>query len=54
LVDVLDRRLFVASADWLAFVPDGLQSFTTKDLATLAATRATGPEDGVLAYAKPE
>lgn len=39
LVDVLDRRLFVESADWLAFVPDGLQSFTTKDLATLAATR---------------
>jgi hypothetical protein len=39
LVDVIDRRLFVNSADWLAFVPDGLQSFTTKDLATLADTR---------------
>ena len=39
LVDVLDRRLFVEAADWLAFVPDGLQSFTTKDLATIAATR---------------
>ena len=39
LVDVLDRRLFGASADWLAFVPAGLQSFTTKDLATIAATR---------------
>jgi hypothetical protein len=39
LVDVLDRRLFVTSADWLAFVPDGLQSFTTKDLATVANTR---------------
>jgi len=39
LMDVLDRRLFVKSADWLAFVPDGLQSFTTKDLATIAATR---------------
>ena len=39
LVDVLDRRLFVESADWLAFVPDGLQSFTTKDLATVADTR---------------
>ena len=38
LVDVLDRRLFGNSADWLAFVPDGLQSFTTKDLATIAAT----------------
>ena len=39
LVDVLDRRLFGNSADWLAFVPDGLQSFTTKDLATIADTR---------------
>ena len=38
LVDVLDRRLFVKSADWLAFVPDGLQSFTTKDLATVKDT----------------
>jgi hypothetical protein len=39
LLDVLDRRVFGASADWLAFVPNGLQSFTTKDLATLANTR---------------
>ena len=39
LVDVLDRRLFVEAADWLAFVPEGLQSFTTKDLAATAATR---------------
>lgn len=39
LVDVIDRRLFGNSADWLAFVPDGLQSFTTKDLATIADTR---------------
>jgi len=38
LVDVLDQRLFGKSADWLAFVPDGLQSFTTKDLATVAET----------------
>jgi hypothetical protein len=38
LMDVLDRRLFGKSADWLAFVPDGLQSFTTKDLATVADT----------------
>jgi len=38
LVNVLDRRLFVKSADWLAFVPDGLQSFTTKDLATVKDT----------------
>jgi len=39
LVEVLDRRLFGKSADWLTFVPDGLQSFTTKDLATVADTR---------------
>ena len=39
LVDVLDRRLFGKSADWLTFVPDGLQSFTTKDLAAVADTR---------------
>ena len=39
LVDVVDRRVFGNSADWLTFVPDGLQSFTTKDLATLADTR---------------
>lgn len=39
LLDVLDRRLFGKSADWLTFVPDGLQSFTTKDLATVADTR---------------
>jgi hypothetical protein len=39
LVDVLDRRLFLTAADWLAFVPNGLQSFTTKDLATIADTR---------------
>ncbi len=39
LLEVLDRRLFGKSADWLTFVPDGLQSFTTKDLATVADTR---------------
>ncbi len=39
LVDVVDRRLFGKSADWLTFVPDGLQSFTTKDLAAVADTR---------------
>jgi hypothetical protein len=38
LVDVVDQRLFGKSADWLAFVPDGLQSFTTKDLAAVAET----------------
>ncbi len=39
LVDVLDRHLFGKSADWLAFVPNGLESFTTKDLATVVDTR---------------
>ena len=40
LLDVLDRCLFGASADWLAFIPNELQSFTaTKDLATIANTR---------------
>lgn len=39
LVDVLDRRFFRESVDWLAFVPEGLQSFTTKDLATAVNTR---------------
>ena len=39
LVDVVDRRLFRNSADWLAFVPEGLQSFTTKDLAVVADTK---------------
>lgn len=38
LLEVLDRRLFVASADWLWFLPDGLESFTTGDLATGIAT----------------
>ena len=38
LVDLLDRRLFGTSADWLRFVPNGLPSFTTKDLALLADT----------------
>jgi hypothetical protein len=39
LVDVLDRRVFGNTADWLAFVPSGVQSFTTKDLATITTTR---------------
>ncbi|HEX7183547.1 MAG TPA: hypothetical protein VF756_17060 [Thermoanaerobaculia bacterium] len=34
LLEVLDRRLFGESADWLGFLPEGLESFTTKDLAT--------------------
>lgn len=38
LVEVVERRLFGNSADWLAFVPGNLESFTTKDLATIADT----------------
>ena len=32
-LEVLDQRLFGASADWLGFLPEGLESFTTGDLA---------------------
>ena len=39
LLQVLDQRLFGASADWLWFLPDGLESFTTEDLATRMNTR---------------
>jgi hypothetical protein len=39
LLDVVDQRLFVASADWLRFLPEGLGSFTTTDLATQMETR---------------
>lgn len=34
LLEVLDRRLFKESADWRGFLPEGLESFTTEDLAT--------------------
>ena len=39
LLQVLDQRLFGASADWLWFLPAGLESFTTEDLATRMNTR---------------
>jgi len=39
LLAVMDQRLFVQSADWLRFLPDGLESFTTSDLATRIATK---------------
>ena len=39
LLEVLDQRLFGASADWLRFLPPGLESFTTVDLATRMNTR---------------
>lgn len=38
LLEVLDQRFFGDSADWLGFLPDGLESFTTGDLATGIAT----------------
>ena len=34
LLEVLDQHLFTKSEDWLAFVPSGLNSFTTVELAT--------------------
>jgi len=39
LLDVLDQRLFGHSADWLKFLPDGLDAFTAKDLAAGMNTR---------------
>jgi hypothetical protein len=48
---VLDQSVFGVSADWLRFIPDGLESFTASELATATATghgRRSGPENGVL------
>ena len=39
LLDVLDQRSFGQSADWLRFLPDGLEQFTTSDLASSMNTR---------------
>ena len=39
LLEVMDQRSFDHSADWLGFLPDGLESFTTSDLATRMNTR---------------
>jgi hypothetical protein len=39
LLEVMDQRLFWQSADWLRFLPDGLDSFTTSDLASGTNTR---------------
>ena len=33
LLEVLDQRFFEEPADWLRFLPEGLESFTTSDLA---------------------
>jgi len=41
LLEVLDQRLFKESADWRGLLPEGLESFTTSDL---AAAMHTGRE----------
>ena len=39
LLDVVDRHLLKTSADWLAFLPEGMEAFTTKDIADAIDTR---------------
>jgi hypothetical protein len=39
LLEVMDQRSFGHSADWLKFLPEGLESFTTSDLATRMNSR---------------
>jgi len=39
LLEVVEQRSFGHSADWLRFLPDGLELFTTSDLATRMNTR---------------
>lgn len=39
LLDVVDRHLFEKPADWLAFLPEGMESFTTKDIAEAIGIR---------------
>lgn len=38
LLEVLDQRLFKEPADWRGFLPEGLESFTARDLATATDT----------------
>jgi hypothetical protein len=38
LLEVLGQRSFKDAADWRAFLPDGLLSFTARDLATATST----------------
>ena len=33
LLDVVEQHLFETPADWLAFLPEGVEAFTTKDIA---------------------
>jgi len=39
LLEVVDRRLFEEPADWRAFVPEALESFTARDLAEAISVR---------------
>jgi hypothetical protein len=39
LLDVLDRRVFLESADWRGVLPEGLTSFTARDLANAMRMR---------------
>ncbi|NER79012.1 MAG: hypothetical protein F6K42_05415 [Leptolyngbya sp. SIO1D8] len=39
LLEVVDQRMFEEPADWLAFLPEGLESFTTRDLAEARGIR---------------
>jgi len=39
LVEVVDQKLFEGPADWLALIPQDLESFTTKDLADTVGIR---------------
>ncbi len=39
LLEVVDQRSFGQSADWLRFLPDGMELFTTSDLAIRMNTR---------------
>ena len=39
LLEVVDRRLFDEPGDWLAFLPEGLESFTATDLAEAIGIR---------------
>lgn len=39
LIQVVDRKLFRTTSDWFTFLPEGLESFTTRDLAEAAGVR---------------
>ncbi len=39
LLDVVERKLYEQPADWLELLPEGLESFTAKDLAEAIAIR---------------